>query len=214
MKILDFHESDDFESDGYDSYVDDSENSHERKVGPNSFLIKAVAALIAVTGIGYAANLALSSGSSLEFGQGFRTVAACDTDGITVIPLAGYVNEAGTGKFTLDSIILENISANCFGDRFIVQVYGDTGTALSVSESATSVGVYTQFDAGSFLYQDSATVVSVNSGYTDFEVLTDLTTNEATTGLNSVQIVFDPDRTISFANASDVRKITLLTVQP
>jgi hypothetical protein len=44
------------------------------------------------------------------------------------------------------------------GDDFTIQVYGATGGALTVSESATSLNNYIQFDAGRFSYVDSNTV--------------------------------------------------------
>jgi len=210
MKILEFDESDGFEPDDFD----DLENSQEPKGSSKPFLVKAVVTFLAVTGIAYGANIALISGTgsgALEFGQGSRVTVTCDSNGITVIPYAGFINETGTGKFTLDSIILEDIDQNCFGKDFIIQVFADTGAALTVSETATA-GVYTQYDVARFYYQNSTTVTSVDSGYTDFDVLTD--TEDATEVIsgNSVQITFDPDQTISFADASQVRKITLQTV--
>ncbi len=215
MKILEFNESDGFESDDFD----DLENSEEPKGSSKPFLVKAIVTFLAVTGIAYGANIALISGTgsgALEFGQGVRTTVTCDADGITVIPYAGFINETGTGKFTLDSIILEDIDQNCFGKDFIIQVFANTGAALNVSETATVGGVYTQYDAARFYYQNFETVVSVDSGYTDFSVLTDTldgsTSTEVTSGANSVEIVFDPDRTISFADASQIAKITLQTV--
>jgi hypothetical protein len=210
MKILEFHESDGFESDGFD----DHENSPAPKESSKPFLLKAIASFLAVTGITYGANIALTSSTgsgALEFGQGSRVTATCDSNGITVIPYTGFINEIGTGKFTLDSIILEDIDQNCFGKDFIIQVFADTGAALTVSETATA-GVYTQYDVARFYYQDSATVVSVDSGYTDFDVLTDTSDATEVSSGNSVQITFDPDQTISFADASQVRKITLQTV--
>lgn len=173
--------------------------------------------MIAVTGIAYGANIAIGSsgGATTEFGQGFLTTAACDTQGgITIIPYAGFINETGTGKFSLDSIILENLDAACVGNDFIVQVYGETGTALQVSESATSISNYIQYDAARFSYIDSSTVRMTNAQYTDVDILTDTSTaTEFTTNLGSIQITFDPDRTLSFADSTLIRRITIQTVK-
>ena len=217
MNILKRYESDDFD----ESYsFDDAEYGDFQEGGSSkSFLVKAIAMILAVTGIAYGANIALSSGSTkVEFGQGFTTTTACDTNnGITLIPYAGFINDTGTGKFSLDSIILENVDANCVGEDFTIQVYAETGTALTVSESATSAngGSYITFDLGRFYFQDSSTVVAIDKSYIDYDILTDTSagSTEYTSNQNSIQITFDPDRTLSFADASQVRRITIQTVK-
>ena len=217
MNLLKRYESDDFD----ESYAfDDAENGEFEESGSSKpFLVKAIAMILAVTGIAYGANIALTSGSGrVEFGQGFTTTTACDTNGgITVIPYAGFINDTGTGKFSLDSIILENIDANCIGEDFTIQVYAETGTALTVSESATSAngGSYVTFDLGRFYFQDSSTVLAIDKSYIDYDILTDTSagSTEFTSNQSSIQITFDPDRTLSFADASQVRRITIQTVK-
>ena len=216
MNLLQRYESDDFDE---SSAFDDAEyGDFEEGSGSKPFLVKAIAMILAVTGIAYGANIALTSGGNkVEFGQGFTTTTACDTNGgITVIPYAGFINDTGTGKFSLDSIILENVDANCVGEDFTIQVYAETGTALTVSESATSAngGSYMTFDLGRFYFKDSSTVLAIDKSYIDYDILTDTSagSNEYSNNQNSIQITFDPDRTLSFADASQVRRITIQTV--
>ena len=223
MNILKRYESDDLD----ESYAfDDAEyGDYEESTGSSKpFLVKAIAMILAVTGIAYGANIALTSnGSKVEFGQGYQVYTACDNPssndtnpGITVIPYSGYINDTGTGKFSLDSIILEKIHQNCTGDDFIIQVWADTGTALTVSESATAPngGNYVQFDLARFYFQDSSTVVAVGKSYIDFDILTDTGagSSEFTDGNSQIQITFDPDRVLSFADSSQIKKITIQTV--
>ncbi|CAN2212301.1 hypothetical protein MCEMRE196_01056 [Candidatus Nanopelagicaceae bacterium] len=217
MNILKRYESDDFD----ESYAfDDAEYGDIEESGSSkSFLVKAIAMILAVTGIAYGANIALTpSGSSVEFGQGFQTYSACDTqdNGITVIPYSGFINDSGSGKFSLDSIILENIDKKCIGSDFIIQVWGETGTALNVSETATAPngGAYKQYDVAKFWFKDSATVVNLDMSYIDFEPLHDSSiSTEVDANQSSILITFDPDQTLSFADSTAIRKITIQTVK-
>ena len=220
MNLLKRYESDDFD----ESYAfDDAEYGEFEETTESSkpFLVKAIAMILAVTGIAYGANIALTSnGSKVEFGQGFQVLTACDTavgDGIDIIPYAGFINDSGSGKFSLDSIILEKINKSCVGNDFIIQVYGDTGTALTVSETATNGTNYQTYDIARFWFKDSATVVNLDMSFIDFDVLSDTSDSTAQgdyeSNKNSVQITFDPDRTPSFADATQIRKITIQTVK-
>jgi len=212
MNLLNRYESDDFDE-SYD--FDDPENGGIEEGGSSKpFLVKAAAMLVAVMGIAYGANIGLtgSAGTSIEFGQGrIATTAVCDTNGgITMIPYAGYVNEAGgTGKFTLDSIIFENVDDTCVGDDFVIQVFSNAGAdALSLSETKTA-GSYVTSNSVRFSFIDSSTVRMVSNQYTDIELLTDVTSSEFANDQSSFQLVFDPDQTSSFADASQIFKITI-----
>jgi hypothetical protein len=219
MGLFKRYESEDFD----ESYFDDADYGDFEESGSSKpFLVKAIAMILAVTGIAYGANIALTTGSGTkaEFGQGFQVLTACDTavgDGIDIIPYAGFINDSGSGKFSLDSIILEKINKSCVGNDFIIQVYGDTGTALTVSETATNGTNYQTYDLARFWFKDSATVVNLDMSFIDVDVLSD--TSDSTlqgdyeSNKNSVQITFDPDRTPSFADATQIRKITIQTVK-
>lgn len=211
MNLLNRYESDDFDE-SYD--FDDPEYGQEEQGSSKSFLVKASAMLLAVMGIAYGANIALTNsggGNRIEFGQGrIATNVACDTNaGITLTPYAGYVNASGTGKFTLDSIIFENVDAECVGEDFEVQIWSNAGAdALTTSETKTS-GTYTTTSAVRFYFQDSSTVTMMSNQYTDIELLTDTTSTEFSLNQSSFQLVFDPDQLSSFADATNIYKITL-----
>lgn len=214
MNILNLHGSDDFDE-SYD--FDDLENSEvvEEEERSSGFFVKAMITVFAVVGIAYGANLALNvnNGNRAEFGQGVTLQATCDTNGgITVTPYSGFLNNAGSGKFALDSIILENVDDTCVGKDFILQVFSNTDTtALNLSETATSPGNYQAFNATRFYFQDSATVTMMSNQYTDVELLTDVESSEFASDQSSFQITFDADTYANFADASDVFKITLQT---
>lgn len=215
MNILKRYESDDFDE-SFD--FDEPENGEFEETGSSKpFLVKALIMIMAVTGIAYGANIALNGGSGgnkLEFGQGLvSTNLVCDTNsGITLIPYAGYVNEASsTGKFTLDSIIFENVDANCVGEYFTVQVWSNAGANALTTSETKSAGNYVTSDSVTFRFVDSATVTMVSNQYTDIELLTDLESSEFTNNQSSFQLTFDPDQTSSFASATEVYKITVTT---
>jgi len=215
MNILNLHESDGFDPDDFDDL--ENEVSEEGISGLSRFFIKAMLSIFAVIGIAYGANLALNvnAGNKAEFGQGRTLTTTCDTNGgITVTPYAGFLNQSGSGKFALDSIILENVDAACVGKDFILQMYdANSASALTLSETATSPGNYQGFTTVRFYFQDSATVTMMSNQYTDVELLTDVDagSTEYTDNLNSFQLTFDPDTYANFADAKDVFKITLQT---
>lgn len=212
MNILNLHESDGFDPDDFDDFENEVV---EETSGVSKFFIKAMLTVFAVVGIAYGANLAINTGTGgrIEFGQGVSLTAACDTQGgITVTPYSGFLNQAGSGKFALDSIILEKVDDTCVGKDFIVQMYSDTAeTALTLSETATSPGVYQGFTSVRFYFQDSATVTMMSNQYTDVELLTDIESGEFAADESAFQLTFDPDTYANFANAKDVFKITLRT---
>jgi hypothetical protein len=215
MNILKRYESDDFDE-SFD--FDEPENGEFEETGSSKpFLVKAVAMIMAVTGIAYGANIALNGGSggnALEFGQGqVSTNVVCDTNGgITVIPYAGYINESSSaGKFTLDSIIFENVDDTCVGKDFTIQVWSNAGADALTTSETKSASSYITSDSVRFAFVDSATVTMKSNQYTDIELLTDVTSNEFASDQSSFQLTFDPDQASSFANATEVYKITVTT---
>jgi hypothetical protein len=212
MGIFRKGESSEFDDSVY--YTDDPVELHAVAASARNPLKFGIITFISVLGIAFGANLALNVGNNnrIEYGQGFQTVLSCQPNSvITVTPYAGFINETGTGKFTLDSILLENVHKDCVNKDFTVKLFANSSsTPLTLSETATSVGVYQGFQEFRFWWQDSVTVTAMSRQYTDIELLND--TSDAT-DFNANQtaflITFDPDQVASFADARDVFKITL-----
>jgi hypothetical protein len=136
------------------------ENAPARK-SRNKSSVKGLAGLatvaaIAVLGSTLAANISLNSGGSLEFGQGVSQTTACDSDGITVTPTAGFVNSAGAGAFNFNSVALSGISANCTNKMFTLNAYGDSSsTALQLATGPGS----TQITNATVTYASTSTTL-------------------------------------------------------
>jgi hypothetical protein len=209
-----FRKGEEAEFDDSVYYADDPVELDAATVSARNPLKFGLITFVSVLGIAFGANLALNVGNNnrIEYGQGFQTVLSCQpSTTITVTPYAGFINETGTGKFTLDSILLENVHKDCVNKDFTVRLYSSTSsTPLTLSETATSVGVYQGFQEFRFWWRDSVTVTAMSRQYTDVELLND--TSDATdfnANANAFLITFDPDQVASFADARDVFKITL-----
>ena len=206
-------EYEEFEDSVY--YADDPVDFHAAENRPKSPLKFGFITFVSVLGIAFGANLVLNVGSNnkLEYGQGMAKTAACHVNAtpITLTPYAGFQNANGTGKFTLDSILLENIDNLCVGKDFTIKVFNNSSSdALTISETATSVGVYQNFQSFRFYWSDSVTVTSMDRQYTDVELLNDTSTSTDFDNDNtSILVTFDPDQVANFADATQVYKITL-----
>ena len=199
-------------------YADDPAEFHAAPEKAKNPLKFGFVTFISVLGIALGANLALNVGANnrLEFGQGFAVTTGCQgktspSNTMTLTPYAGFQNANGTGKFTLDSILIENVDRSCLYKDFTIKVFNNTSSdALTISETATSVGVYQNFQSLRFWWQDTTTVTSMSRQYTDVELLNDTSdTTDFFANTNSFLITFDPDQMASFADAKDVYKITI-----
>ena len=119
-----------------------------RKSAPKKSNLKSLAGLatvaaVAVLGSTLAANISLGS-SSLEFGQGVQTTAACDNT-ITISPKVTFVN--GTNPvFMLSTVSFSGLDAasttTCQGKTLTLNAYGDTSATplqLATFNSVTAV---------------------------------------------------------------------------
>jgi len=204
-------------------YADDPAEFHAAPEQSKSPIKFGFITFVSVLGIALGANLVLNVGadSRLEFGQGYAVTTGCQgktspLNQMMLTPNAGFQNANGTGKFTLDYILLENVDRACVGKDFTIKVFNNSSSdALTVDETETSLGVYRNFQSFRFFWQDSVTVTSKSMQYTDVELLND--TSDATdfnANTNSFIITFDPDQVANYADATQVYKITVETNDP
>ncbi len=104
--------------------VDVIESSPQRKFsGVCAFLLLLVGGTYLVQTT-LAANIALNSGSPVEFGQGITATAACSgaTD-LTVTPYSTFTNASGGGSFYFSSVRVSNIPSSCQGKDFTIKSF-------------------------------------------------------------------------------------------
>jgi hypothetical protein len=90
-----------------------------------------------------AANISLTSGGGVEFGQGISMTTACSgSQTLTVTPQAQFVNSTGAGSYYFKSVRVSGIPSSCNGSDFTINAYGVSGnspTALFNSSSTNAV---------------------------------------------------------------------------
>jgi len=204
-------------------YADDPAEFHAAPEQSKSPIKFGFITFVSVLGIALGANLALNVGANnrLEFGQGYAVTTGCQgktspLNQMMLTPNAGFQNANGTGKFSLDYILLENVDRACVGKDFTIKVFNNSSSdPLTIDETETSLGVYQNFQSFRFFWQDSVTVVSKSMQYTDVELLND--TSDATdfnANINAFIITFNPDQVANYADATQVYKITVETNDP
>jgi hypothetical protein len=78
----------------------------------------------------YAANISLSSGAGVEFGQGISMTTACSgSNALTVTPYSSFINSSGAGSFYFNSVKVSGIPTSCYGVDFTINAYGETSTS-------------------------------------------------------------------------------------
>jgi hypothetical protein len=81
-----------------------------------------------------AANININSGP-VEFGQGVAQTTACSGDDeITLTPQSTFVNSATDANFYFTSLSVSGIPSSCIDTNFKFSAYGETGTALTLTE--------------------------------------------------------------------------------
>lgn len=114
-----------------------------------------IVALLAFTGVAYAAAASLGGITTPTVGSSDAVVASCDTDGVTVAYETAYDSSLGTnGAYYVTAVDLSGVNAACNGLTADVTL-SDGGSsaqsgslALVASPGTTSIPVSPHFDAG------------------------------------------------------------------
>jgi len=123
-----------------------------------SFLPGLLVLIVLITGGGIfvkstlAANINLSSGSAIEFGQSVSQAVACSgSENITVTPRSSFVNAAnGSGTYYLSSITVGNIPTSCYGDDFTINAYNNSSSTPLALFNSTSTSPVVHNNNGVF----------------------------------------------------------------
>jgi len=115
-----------------------------------------------------AANIALSSGNPIEFGQSVsQTVACSESQSLTVTPKSSFVNATnGTGMYYLNSITVSNIPNSCYGVDFLINAYGNSSSTPVPILNSTSYGVLVHNNGGTFVSSYGTTTTSGSGTFT------------------------------------------------
>ena len=135
-----------------------------------SFLPGLLVLIILITGGGFfvkstlAANINLSSGRAIEFGQSVSQAVACSgSQNVTVTPRSSFVNAAnGSGTYYLSSITVGNIPTSCYGDNFMLSAFGPSSSTPLAIFSATSTEAIVNYDATGASLRAPKTGISVS----------------------------------------------------
>jgi hypothetical protein len=98
-----------------------------------------------------AANINISTGGKVEFGQGIAVTTTCSGATVmTATPNSTFVNASGSGAFYFNSVTVSGIPAGCNGVDFMLSVY-DSTTSSALPMFATNKSVARVWnDAGTF----------------------------------------------------------------
>lgn len=120
--------------------------------------LSALLAFLLLLGVGayfvqstLAANISLTSGEAVEFGQGITQLTACSgSTALTITPNSSFVNQSGGGSHYFSSVTVSDIPSSCYGKDFKIKAYGDTSQAPLSLFNSTSTDVVIFNDGGTF----------------------------------------------------------------
>ena len=154
-----------------------------------------VLAMIPIVTTTYAGIIRVSNpGERVEFGQGIAATAACDPDGITIVPTAEY--SQGDGKFMVKSvqikgIDLRNSTQYCVGKVFDIYIQGSGGTLLNwIPSNSANFNGSSSLSYASFKFTDAnnATLIRPDSSTVDFSAVAFNLSDTATTASATISV--------------------------
>ena len=100
----------------------------------------------------FAGNITLSSGSGVEFGQGFTATTACSgSTNLTLTPNSSFVNAPGSGgRHYFSSVTVSGIPLTCDGAQFQINAYGNSDQTPLAIYNDTSTNVIVADTGGGF----------------------------------------------------------------
>ena len=113
-----------------DYYYDDPVEEH--KPANRSWMVSlSLATILALIVIGDTIGglVTVNNRTHIEFGQGVVLAVPCDSNGLTVKPVAEYRDNNGSNEFLFDSLFLSNISDQCLNKLFQFKFYTLSGSS-------------------------------------------------------------------------------------
>jgi hypothetical protein len=111
-----------------------------------------------------AANISLTNGVGVEFGQGISMMTACSgSQALTVTPYSSFINTSGAGSFFFSSIKVTNIPNSCKGTKFQFNAFTETGTASLALYNTSSTDAIIGNNAGTFEAMGDTAGISVTT---------------------------------------------------
>ncbi len=119
-----------------------------------------------------AANIAINTGGTVEFGQGVTATAACSgATNLVITPNSAFTNVSGGGAHYFSSVTVSNIPSDCNGKDFTINAYGTTDSTPLALFNTTSTNAVVYSNAGTFeLGAGSLSGATISSGSGTFTV--------------------------------------------
>jgi len=126
-----------------DFYHDDPGEQETTRKFPSKILssISLMVASLLYFQTTFAGNITLTSGSGIEFGQGFtQTVACSGSNTLTITPNSTFANASGAGgTHNFSSVTVSGIPVSCDGSQFQINAYGNSNQSpLALYNSTTT----------------------------------------------------------------------------
>ena len=130
-----------------DDYYYDDPVEYRKPANRNWMVSLSLATILALIVIGDTIGglVNVNNRTHIEFGQGVTLAIPCDQDGITVKPVAKYLDNSGNKEFLFDSLFISGLSDQCLNKLFQIRLYNLSGPPLTLGYR--KISGQTRFDA-------------------------------------------------------------------